>query len=241
MAILRVAQMGHPVLRLVAEPVDPAAIPQDDFQGFLDDMLETMAEYEGAGLAAPQVYTSLRVVCLTLDPEKGPEFLINPEIEVLSDLVTKTPEGCLSVHGMRGVVERPAHIRVVALDRYGNPKGYELKGFPAVVVQHECDHLDGVLYVDRVDPLTLAFLDEFQRFGSLDQYLDDYEAPEAIADEVIELEFVADDDESEQPEAADGAEEEAVSVTDEGEDGPSSVDDAASDDADVKAPTTEAT
>jgi peptide deformylase len=187
LAILRVAQMGHPVLRLVSEPVDPADIPTEDFQRFCDDLLETMDEYDGAGLAAPQVYTSLRVVVLTLDADKGPEFLINPEIEVLSELSASTVEGCLSVSKLRGVVERPAHIRVRAYGRDGQPKAYELKGFPAVVTQHECDHLDGVLYIDRVDPLTLAFLDEYQRFGRLDQYVEGYEPDEDIEDLIVEL------------------------------------------------------
>lgn len=196
MAILRVAQMGHPVLRLVAQPVDPEIIPTEDFQRFLDDLLETMEEYEGAGLAAPQVHTSLRVVVLTLDPDTGPEFLINPEINVLSDVTARTVEGCLSVHGLRAVVERPAHVQVSALDRWGRLKVYELKGFPAVVVQHECDHLDGVLYVDRADTLTMAFLDEFQRFGSLDRYVDGHEPEPELADEISVL--VAPEDEGEE-------------------------------------------
>jgi peptide deformylase len=188
LAILRVAQMGHPVLRLVAQPVEAEVIPTEDFQRFLDDMLETMEEYEGVGLAAPQVHTSVRAVVLTLDPEVGPEFLINPVIEPLSDVVMRSVEGCLSVHKLRGVVERPAHVRISALDRWGRTKVYELRGFPAVVVQHECDHLDGVLYVDRVDPLTLAFLDEYQRFGSLDRYVEGHEAPPDVPDEIVVLE-----------------------------------------------------
>lgn len=185
MAILRVAQMGHPVLRLIAEPVDPNDITTVDFQRFLDDMLETMEEYDGAGLAAPQVYTSIRVVVLTLDEE--PEFLINPEITVLSEGTSKSVEGCLSVEDIRGVVERPNHIRLDAYGRDGAKKSYELRGFPAVVTQHECDHLDGVLYVDRADPLTLAFLREYHRFGRLDRYVDDYEADEDVPDEIIVL------------------------------------------------------
>ncbi len=197
MAILRVAQMGHPVLRLVAEPVDPAVIPTEEFQRFLDDMLETLDEYDGAGLAAPQVYTSLRVVALTLDPERGVEFFINPVITPLSDVTTRTTEGCLSVEGLRGVVSRSAHIEVEALDRYGRPLKYALRGFPAVVTQHECDHLDGVLYVDRADPLTLAFLREYERFGSLDRFADGYTPPAAIPDEI---ELLIDPDEQPLPE-----------------------------------------
>ena len=170
MAILHVAQLGHPVLRLVADPVDPALISTPEFQGFLEDMLETMDEYDGVGLAAPQVHTSIRVVALTLSPEKGPEIWINPEITPLGDETLRNIEGCLSIDGLRAAVDRCAHIQVRFLDREGEAKGYELKGFPAVVAQHECDHLDGVLFVDRCDTTTLAFLREFRRFGPLDQW-----------------------------------------------------------------------
>ena len=165
MAILRVAQMGHPVLRNVALPVDEETLRSPDFQRFCDDLLETMEEYDGAGLAAPQVHVSLRVVVLTLDAATGPEFLINPEIRVMTTDTKRTWEGCLSVEGMRGAVDRPNHIQVFALDRDGSEKGYELRGFPAVVVQHECDHLDGVLYVDRVDTKTLSFLPEYRKYA----------------------------------------------------------------------------
>jgi peptide deformylase len=163
-AILKVAQMGHPVLREVARPVPVDVLRTPAFQQFLDDLLQTMEEYDGAGLAAPQVHVSVRAVVLVLDPEQGPEFLINPVIRPLSDVTTRTLEGCLSVEGLRGVVERPAHVRVDALDREGRPLAYELEGFPAVVVQHECDHLDGRLYLDRVDTRTLGFLEETERY-----------------------------------------------------------------------------
>ncbi len=182
MAILKVAQMGHPVLREIAEPVDEEMLQSDEFQQFCDDLLETMEEYEGAGLAAPQVHISLRVVVLTLDNQRGPEFLINPVITPLTDSTARTFEGCLSVEGIRGAVERPDHVQVVALDRNGQPKAYELTGFPAVVVQHECDHLDGVLYIDRADPKTLAFLREYRRFGPLGEDAD-YEDEEGLEEE----------------------------------------------------------
>ncbi len=169
MAVLKVAQMGHPVLRMVADPVDAETIASDEFQQLCDDMLETMEDYDGAGLAAPQVHVSLRVVCLTLDDERGPEFLVNPVITPLTDETMKHYEGCLSVDGMRAAVHRPRHVQVIALDRDGSPKGYELQGFPAIVVQHECDHLDGVLFVDRCDTKTLAFMREYRRFGPLDE------------------------------------------------------------------------
>lgn len=160
--------MGHPVLRQIAHPVDPLHIHTEAFQAFCDDLLETMVEYDGAGLAAPQVHHSIRVVVLVLDQGSEAEFLINPSISPLSDEVRRTYEGCLSVEGIRGAVDRWNHIRVEFLDRTGNHHSLELEGMPAVVVQHECDHLDGVLYIDRAFPETLAFTREFQRFGPLD-------------------------------------------------------------------------
>jgi peptide deformylase len=168
LAILRVAQMGHPVLRLVSEPVDPRAIRSHAFQQFCDDLLETLAEVTGVGLAAPQVHMPIRVVIAEVDEEKGPEFFINPVITPLDDTTRRTWEGCLSVEGMRGLVVRPAHVRIQALDRDGSEKDLELEGFPAVVVQHECDHLDGVLYVDRIEPKTLMFLREWRRHAPVD-------------------------------------------------------------------------
>lgn len=167
MAILRVAQMGHPVLRLVCEPVDPRAIPGPAFQQFCDDMLETLAEIEGVGLAAPQVHLPIRVMIAEVDEEKGPEFFVNPVITVLGEGTRRTWEGCLSVEGMRGLVIRPDHVRIQALDRDGSAKDYELHGFSAVVVQHENDHLDGVLYADRVEPRMLMFLKEWRRYHHL--------------------------------------------------------------------------
>jgi peptide deformylase len=152
---------------MVAKPVNIEAIELPEFQGFCEDMLDTIEEYDGAGLAAPQVHQSIRVVLLTLDASRGAEFLINPEVEILTDKTTRTVEGCLSVEGVRAAVDRPGHIRVRAYGRDGNLKDLELTGFPAVVVLHECDHLEGILYVDRCDPKTLAFLPEYRRFGSI--------------------------------------------------------------------------
>jgi peptide deformylase len=169
-AILRVAQMGHPVLRMIAKPVNLEAIQLPDFQSFCEDMLDTMDEYDGAGLAAPQVHQSIRVVLLTLDTSRGAEFLINPEIEILTEKTTRSFEGCLSVDSLRAAVDRPGHIRLRAHGRDGLLKDLELTGFPAIVAQHECDHLDGVLYVDRCDPRTLSFLPEYRRFGPIDDW-----------------------------------------------------------------------
>lgn len=174
MAILKVAQMGNPILRCVSRPVPKEMFSDPDFQRFCDDLLETMEDYEGTGLAAPQVHTLLRVVVLQLDDAEGaePEFLINPVITVLGENESSMMEGCLSVEGMRARVWRPNHIKVVFQDRTGKLLGYELEGFPAVVVQHECDHLDGVLYVDRCETRTLSFMREYKRFGPVDIFLD---------------------------------------------------------------------
>ena len=190
MAILRVAQLGHPVLRLRAEPVTEEELASESFQQFCEDLLETMDEYDGAGLAAPQVHVSKRVVVLTLSDEVGPEFLINPVITVLSEDTRQTWEGCLSVDGMRGLVERPDHIRVDALDRYGQPIAYELQGFPAVVTQHECDHLDGVLYIDKAIPRSMMFVTEYRRWGPPEEFVDideeDYSEDDMVDDDYLE-------------------------------------------------------
>ncbi len=188
MAILRVAQMGHPVLRMVAEPVPIESIPTPAFQQFCEDMLETMHEYDGAGLAAPQVYTSLRVVVADLETGNGPEFLINPEIEVLTDEHSGMMEGCLSIEGLRGRVYRPNHIRLSFYNRAAERVEYELTGFSATVTQHECDHLDGVLFVDRCDTGTLAFLREYRRWGPLDELGQDNDEHEEEAEDLDEIE-----------------------------------------------------
>ena len=147
MAILKVAQLGHPVLRRVADPVPPAEIKSPEIQRLIADMLETVEEQDGAGLAAPQVHVSKRVVVLSLTDDEGMRVWINPEITALTDELIESWEGCLSVAGLRASV----HL--------------ELVGFPAIVAQHECDHLDGVLYVDRCDPRTLSFLPEYRKYG----------------------------------------------------------------------------
>jgi peptide deformylase len=179
-AILRVAQMGHPVLRQVARELSFEEIRSPAFQQFCDDLMETMDEYDGLGIAAPQVHESVRVVIATLDDERGPEFFVNPVITILGEETTKTWEGCLSVEGMRGKVERPSHVLVEALDRDGTPKAFELEGHPAVVIQHECDHLDGVLYIDRADTRTLAFMREYRRYAQSAE--EDTEAEEEEGD-----------------------------------------------------------
>jgi peptide deformylase len=183
--LLKIARMGHPVLRQRADSVDPARIADPEFQDFIDSMLATMHEYDGVGLAAPQVHVSKRVVVfhegagLVGQDDEPITALINPEIEPVGDEMAAMWEGCLSVPGLRGRVTRPAAIRVRALDRTGRPVDLELEEFDAVVTQHECDHLDGILYVDRLDDSTqLAFEKEFERVLQEDaeaegDYIDD--------------------------------------------------------------------
>jgi len=157
--------MGHPVLATVAEAVaDPTA---PEVRRLVADMLETMIDADGAGLAAPQVHVPWRVVVFQApaDREEGLSeaerfdrtapltVLINPEIEVIGEARESGWEGCLSVPGLRGLVERPAHIRYRGFDHEGHLIERVAKGFHARVVQHECDHFDGVLYPQRMGDL----------------------------------------------------------------------------------------
>jgi peptide deformylase len=169
MSILKVARMGHPVLRAKARTVDKSEIKNADIQQFIDSMIDTMYEYSGVGLAAPQVHESLRVFVAMLDADGRGEgdavAFINPEIIVLGDQVVEGWEGCLSIPEIRGRVPRAQHIKVSALDRHGKRFELELKDFPARVVQHETDHLDGVLFFDRMKSFeTLTYLEEYSRY-----------------------------------------------------------------------------
>ena len=164
MSILKVAKMGNPILRRIAEPIPPEHISGPAVQQLIQNMLDTVLEYDGVGLAAPQVHESVRLVLLCLDPEEGFEVWINPVLTPTTDEELITTEGCLSVPGLRGDVSRPCGIKVEAYDHQGQFFERHLEGFPAVVAQHECDHLDGVLYIDKVDTQTLSFLEEFRRY-----------------------------------------------------------------------------
>lgn len=167
MTILKIARMGHPVLARRADPVPDPTAP--DIRTLARDMVETMIDANGAGLAAPQVHIPLRLVVFQApgeraDPGLGEDeafdhtapltILANPVIEILSDEREAGWEGCLSVPGLRGLVERPAHIRYSGLDLDGNTVTRIARGFHARVVQHECDHLDGLLYPQRMGDLT---------------------------------------------------------------------------------------
>lgn len=169
MSILKVARMGHPVLRAKARTVDKSELKNGAVQYFIDSMIDTMHEYSGVGLAAPQVHESLRLFVAMLDPDGRGEgdavTFINPEILVVGDQTVEGWEGCLSIPDIRGRVPRAQHIKVSALDRHGKRFELELKDFPARVVQHETDHLDGVLFFDRMREFgSLTYLEEFSRY-----------------------------------------------------------------------------
>lgn len=170
MALLKVASMGHPVLRKVAAPVPEKEITSPKIQTLIQDMVETMIEYDGRGLAAPQVHESLRIVVMIwdFDPDTEPylKCLINPVIKNMTAENSTYWEGCLSVPGLRGKVSRPNKISVTALNEKGKKVEFVAEGFAATVVQHEYDHLDGVLYVDRIADLKtgFAFNKEYTKF-----------------------------------------------------------------------------
>lgn len=181
MAILRVATLGHPVLRQVAQPLTPEQVRSPEIQQLIADMRETMEDYVGVGLAAPQVHRSIRLVIL--EQSHVEMVLINPVITPLSEDVVRSFEGCLSVPGLRAAVDRCSRVRVQALDEKGEPLDFEAVNFNAIVVQHECDHLDGVLYIDRCDTRTLATLENYRRHGPLDPDFADDEEDDADGEE----------------------------------------------------------
>ena len=175
MSILKVARMGHPVLRTKARAIDRSEITTAPIQKLIDDMLDTMAEYHGVGLAAPQVHEGLRIFVASLDAgEDGdehaePHVIINPEISVVGSDVVEDWEGCLSIPDVRGRVPRAREIRLRALDRNGGRLELKAHDFPARVMQHETDHLDGVLFFDRMRSFeSLTFLDEYSRYWAKD-------------------------------------------------------------------------
>lgn len=180
MAILKIARIGHPVLRQKTAAVSDPTAPE--IRLLVADMLDTLADADGVGLSAPQVHQSLRLIVFFVplageaderyrdaglddDTEEVPlTVLINPEIEVIGNETAATYEGCLSIPHMTGEVHRPTRIRYRGLDLDGNTVEREAEGFHARVVQHECDHLDGILYVQRMDDLsTFGYNDELMK------------------------------------------------------------------------------
>jgi len=178
MALMKLARMGHPVLRTAASPVEDPDAPE--VSALVRDMMETMADAGGVGLAAPQVHVARRVVVFHVPPRRAGDpdardgaedgavpltVLINPEIEPLSDERVSDWEACLSVPGLVGLVPRFARIRYRWTDFDGQRRERMAAGFHARVVQHECDHLDGILYPQRVANLThVGFVEEMRQY-----------------------------------------------------------------------------
>ena len=164
MTIRKIAHLGHPVLRQKAAFVPIEDIKTESIQRLLTDMRDTVIDADGAGLAAPQVHESKRIVLLDLDDQQGFQIWINPSITPLSDEFRVGFEGCLSVPNMRGAVARYSKIKVEGWNEKAEPFSIVLEDFPATVAQHECDHLDGIVYIDRIEAGTLAFLEEYNRY-----------------------------------------------------------------------------
>ena len=170
--------MGHPVLRATARALDAGEIRSPRIQQLIDDMFETMAEYQGVGLAAPQVHKGVRLFVAGFAPrpeddeaseqERVPLMaLINPEIAVVGSETGEDWEGCLSIPDIRGKVPRARRIIVRALDRTAKRVELRASDFTARVIQHETDHLDGILFFDRMKNFqTLTFIEEFSRYWS---------------------------------------------------------------------------
>jgi peptide deformylase len=173
MAILKIARMGHPVLRRKAAPVTDPTAPR--IKALVADMVETLIDIGGSGLAAPQVHVSEQVVIFKvaserttgspLDVAQEMMTIVNPVIEPIGDEMELGWEGCLSVPGLRGAVPRYRRIRYRGVSPEGDAIDRTVEGFHARVVQHECDHLDGILYLQRMtDHRLIAFLEEWQRY-----------------------------------------------------------------------------
>jgi len=171
MSILKVARIGNPVVRGAARPLAEDAIASPEIQRLIDDMVATMHEYDGVGLAAPQIHVPLRLAVLEVAASDRRSqdavpltVLVNPTVTPLGDEAVDGWEGCLSIPDLRGLVPRFRRVRLEARDRRGRPYALEAEGFHARVIQHECDHLDGGVYLDRMrDMRSLSCLHEFER------------------------------------------------------------------------------
>jgi peptide deformylase len=170
MSILKVARMGHPLLRAAARAVERGQIRTPSVQQLIDDMIDTMLEYRGVGLAAPQVHQGVRIFVATLDAGEEdathePIALINPEVSAVGSDVVEDWEGCLSIPDIRGRVPRARAVKVRAYDRLGERIEIRAEDYAARIIQHETDHLDGILFFDRMRAFdTLTFLDEYSRY-----------------------------------------------------------------------------
>jgi peptide deformylase len=171
MAIRKIAQIGHPVLRQIAREVSRDELHTTEMQTFIDDLVETMRDADGAGLAAIQVYEPIRICAIEVRnnpryPYKPPiplTILVNPVLTPVDDETFENYEGCLSVPNLRGMVRRNVHVRVQAWDRQGGPIDEIVHGLKAGTYQHEVDHLNGKIFVDRADPSTFTTWTEFDR------------------------------------------------------------------------------
>ena len=181
---LRIAQIGHPILRQPTRILSREELLSEEIQSFLDDLVETMREASGAGLAANQVYQSLRICAVEVRnnsrypyrPNIPLTILVNPVLTPASDETFINYEGCLSVPNLRGQVRRHCEVHVEALDREGNSISTVVKGMTAATYQHEVDHLDGRIFLDRVeDPNSVVTLENFQRY-CMDKVAADVEA-----------------------------------------------------------------
>lgn len=172
MAIRKIATIGHPVLRQVARPLSKEELGSNEVQRFIDDLIETMRDASGAGLAANQIYEPIRITAIEVNqnpryPYK-PNFpltiLVNPVVTKTTDETFLNYEGCLSVPNLRGEVRRFTAVQVRAWDRHGRDLDFEVKGLTAGTFQHEVDHLDGKVFLDRVeDTRSLTTWADFER------------------------------------------------------------------------------
>ncbi len=172
MAVLEVIKMGHPTLRKKSMPIDGELLSLE-FQGFIDNLVYTMRDQNGAGIAAPQVNVLKRIFIMEMRnnpryPDRTPfplYIVINPEIELLGNTLVDSWEGCLSIPGIRGKLKRHKRIVLKGLNRKGKVFEEELDGFAAIVAQHELDHLNGILLIDRMNSMeTLTFQDEYEKY-----------------------------------------------------------------------------
>lgn len=174
MPVREVIRMGHPTLRVKTTPFTKEEILSKETQDLIEDMFETMDDYDGIGLAAPQIDVprQLAIVGVPVDSDRYPDapeseqfVIINPVVTVIDETPQGFWEGCLSVPGLRGFVERPRKVKIEYLDEEANEQVIEVENFLATVFQHELDHLDGILYIDRIsDTKKLSYNEEFDKF-----------------------------------------------------------------------------
>ena len=174
MALLKIARLGHPKIRYGAKLVSPYELQSSEIQKFIQDLVETMRDAHGVGIAAPQVHVSKQVIAVEVSPD-NPRYpnqsaiplvvLVNPKIVQYVEEMENGWEGCLSVPDLRGQVPRSTRVRVQALDRHGEEVEFDAQDFYARVIQHEVDHLQGQVFLDRLSDLsTLTYLREYEQY-----------------------------------------------------------------------------